>query len=310
MTRRTMLATAGMAVGAFALQPAVAGAALTVEEVAPGHFVHYGVHEMTAPGNLGAIANIGFVVGREAVAVIDTGGSPSVGAALLQSVRRVTDRPIRFVVNTHMHPDHLFGNGEFSGEGTRFVGHWRLESGLRARAESYLARLERELGEQELQRLELVRTDIAVQAPVTLDLGDRALELQAWPTAHTNNDLTVVDPTTGTIWTGDLVVRTRMPALDGSLLGWIEVLRELRQQTAATIVPGHGSAATSWKAAQGDLDRYLRQLKADVRSVIARFGTIGDAIETAVPQERDRWRLFDEYHGRNVTAAFAELEWS
>lgn len=304
-----MLAAAGMAVGAFALPPVAAGKALAVEEVAPGHFVHYGVHEMTAPSNLGAIANIGFVVGREAVAVIDTGGSPSVGAALLQSVRRVTDRPIRFVVNTHMHPDHLFGNGEFADDRTRFAGHWRLESGLRARSETYLARLQRQLGDEELRRLELVRTDIAVQSPATLDLGDRALELRAWPTAHTNNDLTVFDPATGAIWTGDLVVRTRMPALDGSLLGWIEVLSQLRQQPAAMIIPGHGAVARSWEAAQGDLDRYLRQLEADVREVIAGFGTIGDAIEIAVPQERERWRLFEEYHGRNVTAAFAELEW-
>ena len=83
--------------------PSVAGG-LAVNEVASGVFVHRGVHELASADNAGDIANIGFIVGEQAVAVIDDGGSPRVGAALREAVRRVTKLPIRYLILTHVHP--------------------------------------------------------------------------------------------------------------------------------------------------------------------------------------------------------------
>ncbi len=84
---------------------------LPVQEVAPGVFVHQGVHEELTEGYHGDIANIGFVVGKTAVAVIDTGGTLAVGQRLREAVRQVTDLPIAYVINTHVHPDHIYGDG-------------------------------------------------------------------------------------------------------------------------------------------------------------------------------------------------------
>ena len=104
-------------------------------EVASGIFFRCGVDEDATAANLGAIANIGFVIGRDAVAVFDPGGSFADGEHLLKAVRGRTRLPIRYVVLSHAHPDHVFGAQAFASEQPRFVGHEKLPGALAARGE-------------------------------------------------------------------------------------------------------------------------------------------------------------------------------
>ena len=84
---------------------------------------------------------------------------------------------------------------------------------------------------------------------LTIDLGGRTLELRAWPTAHTDTDLTVLDVATGTLFAGDLLFMERLPVVDGSLLGWLAVMDELEHSRRARVVPGHGPASAPWPEA-------------------------------------------------------------
>ncbi|MGV1014634.1 MAG: quinoprotein relay system zinc metallohydrolase 2 [Methyloceanibacter sp.] len=311
ITRQNFLLTAlGLAASPLLrCLPAEAAAGLEVTEVAPGVFVHQGRYEMQSPENCGDMANAAFVVGDEAVAVIDTLGSAVMGRELRAAIRAVTDKPIRYVINTHMHPDHVLGNAAFKADNPTFVGHYKMARGLASRADGYLAANKRMLGADAFAGSEIILPTLAVEDTLTLDLGGRSLMLEAQPTAHTDNDLIVTDTKTNTLFLGDLLFSVHVPTLDGSIKGWLALLDTLEKRQAARVVPGHGPHAMELPAALEPEQRYLATIAADVRRSIAEGKTLEDAAKTAGFSERDAWKLFDQYHVRNVTAAFAELEW-
>jgi quinoprotein relay system zinc metallohydrolase 2 len=285
-------------------------APLAVTEVASGIFVHQGVQAQSDAANGGDIANIGFVIGGDAVAIVDTGGTPAIGQALREAVRARTPAPIRYVINTHMHPDHVFGNAAFQQDHPVFIAHERFWPALVPRSNFYLHQLDAELGTAAAADARLFPPDRTVSDTGSLDLGGgRVLDLRAWPAAHTDNDLTVFDRRTGTLFTGDLVFAQRVPAIDGSGTGWLRALDDLAALPAVRAVPGHGPAVAPWPAVLEDERRYLSVLIADIRRIQHAGGTIEQASAEAAASERGRWLLFDDDNPRNAVSVFAELEW-
>lgn len=282
---------------------------ISLLEVAPGIFVHVGEYALVNAENHGDISNACLIIGSTSVAVIDTGGSYAVGKALRDAIGKITDKPVRYVINTHMHPDHVLGNAAFEGIGAEFVGHHKLPAALAARTDSYLRNARERLGDSGFAGTKIVMPTKLVTDTLDLDLGGRDLTLKARPTAHTDNDLTIFDKPTETFFLGDLLFSGHIPTLDGSIVGWLKLIPELMKENAARAIPGHGPKSMSWPDAILPEQRYLETIARDVRAMIKDGDTLEKAIATAGQSERGNWQLFDEHNGMNVTAAFTELEW-
>jgi len=287
---------------------AIAADTLAFKEVSDGVFVHHGIHEDLDDGYHGDIANIGFIVGSKGVAVIDSGGSLKVGKQLREAVKNVTTLPVLYVINTHVHPDHIFGNAAFLQDKPQFVGHEKLANAMALRKDAYMRSNETWLG-QDFAGSEIVQPTIAVKDSLNLDLGDRQLQLKAYPTAHTNTDITVLDNKTKTLWTGDLLFIERTPSIDGDIKGWLSAMQDLKSLSVTRIVPGHGPVMEAKQAPFSAQERYLTTLLADVRNSIKKGEPMEWAMETAASSERDHWQLFDTVNRRNVNLIYPALEW-
>lgn len=311
-------ATEAACVAALAARPpetaevprcAPVGTALDVDEIAPGVFVHRGQVAEPDTANLGDASNLGFVVGREAVAVIDTGSAAWMGEALWRAIRARTDLPVSHVILTHIHPDHVFGAAPFVAMGARVWGHEDFNRALADRAENYLESLDRDIGQGAMIGTKVPEVTAPVAGRAEIELGGRVLVLEAWPMAHTGTDLTVHDVATDTLFAGDLLFDTHLPALDGSLRGWRAVLEGLQARDLARVVPGHGGPVLGWPDGGAATARYLSVLERDTRAAIAAGARLGDAVLEIAAGEAAHWALFDAYNARNATVAFTELEW-
>jgi quinoprotein relay system zinc metallohydrolase 2 len=276
-------------------------------EVAPGIHIRHGVTQDADAENDDAIANIGCVIGRDAVAVMDPGGSLEDGESLRHAIRQVSTLPIRYVLMSHVHPDHVFGAAAFQPDRPIFVGHARLPQALALRGEYYRKTLNRILGPDRAGSV--VMPTQLVHDHAGLDLGGRTLELTAHSPAHTDCDVSVIDRQTGTLLTGDLLFVNRVPSLDGDLKGWLAQLAAMRALGQRHAVPGHGPVRVDWPGAAADMTRYLTVLLTETRQAIARNVPITQATQTVAQSERNRWKLFDAYNPRNVTVAYQQLEW-
>lgn len=283
------------------------GPAAVVTELAEGVFVRQGKTAIVFEDT--EVANVGFIVGERCVAVIDTGGSVEEGAALRCAIEtRAPSTPVCYVINSHVHPDHLLGNLAFKEPGVEFIGHHKLPRAMSILGGVFLERAEAQAGIK-LGPDYLIAPERTVGEEMAFDLGGRILRVKAYPSAHTDHDVSVFDDKTGTLWLADLLFMGHVPVLDASITGWIAVLEELRRLEVRHVVPGHGPVDGSWPEAMTDLLRYLSIVRDETRAAIARGDNLRSAQEGVAYSESPRWQLFDEYHQRNVARAYSELEW-
>jgi quinoprotein relay system zinc metallohydrolase 2 len=302
--RMTMLLAGWLAAGGVM----AADAALAMQEVAPGNYVHFGRHVTFEDPQHDDIANIGFIAGSKCVAVVDTGGSIKIGRQLRQAVRDKAKLPVCYVINTHVHVDHVLGNYAFRDDKPIFIGNAALAGAMDANREFFVKNFPEDLGAPPGPD-QVIGPDQGVENTLELDLGNKRLLLKAMPKAHTTADLTVLDESTSTLWTGDLLFRERIPSLDGSVLGWLKVIDGLKQQQVKLAIPGHGPVTNDLPGALDEERGYLQMLVDQVRGMIKQGVPMEVAMTRVGMPQAAQWQLWEQHHRRNVIRVFHELEW-
>jgi len=291
---------------------------LNVKKIADGVYVHYGKHENIYEGsNIGDIANLGFIIGDESIAVIDTGGSHQVGEALKLAIKKISKKPIKYVINTHVHQDHIFGNTAFISDETIIYGHFNLKKALQERGSQYIRQVSEAGDKVKGTRIIFPHRIIAETSPdqvkklsneITIDLGNRKLLLTSHATAHTYSDASVFDLKTKTFFVGDLVSDERAPTMDGLVKNWIKVLNEIEKIDFKIMVPGHGKIQID-NTALKKTRTYLQVLYDDVIDALKKDMPAEKVIKIAAQTEKDKWILFDRVNPGNVVRTFMRYEW-
>ena len=213
-------------------------------------------------------ANAGVIVGQNAALVVDTLISAKEADRLLTDIRKVTDKPIKYVVNTHYHLDHSFGNGQFAKLGATFIAQDSARDDF-AKAEAALAHPESYgLTRADLEGTTLRAPDITFSNALTIDLGGTVVQLVSYGHTHTDDSIVVLVPREKVLFTGDILFSHYHPYLaEGDLAQWGLALYELGQLPVEKIIPGHGPLSD--QSDLRDLRIYLERFDALARELCA-----------------------------------------
>lgn len=255
--------------------------------------------------NQGYMINSTVIVGNAGVILVDSGGTAEVGRHIATAVRRITDKPVTHVVNTHHHGDHYLGNVAFLG--ATFISSEKCRTMVLETGAEWVELMERDIGRR-LPATKPVAADVTYAEGTSTETQIHGVRLKFWVPkgSHTVGDLLVYLPDDKVLVAGDVLVSRVVPTLqDGFLKHWIATLDQMRALDITHFVPGHGSLMTA-----GDV--------AALRDTLARFHLgVRDGYRNGLSEAEIRktldlshWGRLERAYviGRNIHRAYIEVE--
>ena len=291
----------------------------TVKKIGEGIYAAIG----TDGGKAGS--NAGFIVGSNGVVVVDTFEDVAPAKDLLAEIRKITNLPIRFVVNTHYHLDHTGGNAVFAQAGATILAQRNLRGWLRTENLKFFGPNPKP--EQKAMVEALVLPDETYSDAVDIYLGTRQIQVR-YMLGHTGGDSVVTVPDADVVFAGDLVWQKHLPNLiDATTSDWVKTLDKLlADHPAGTFVSGHGDVATV--ADVRDFHDYLVTLRDAVAKAQAAGKSDQALVDAVLPQLQEKygkdcpapsadkkpsaptatcWGFFGPFSKRNIMQTGAEL---
>lgn len=276
-----------------------------IEPLAPGVWRITGDNVAVSAENQGAIVNTGIISTGEGVIVIDPGPNQRRAVVINELIRTVTKEPVRWIIDTHPHPENVLGNSGFPQ--AQIIASEATAEQMRGRCSLCLQRLVDQLGTSTMQGTVIRLPSTFVADGQTLLLGQRRLRFLVFAHAHSHGDTAVVLPEAGIVFAGGLLNDRRVPDLrEAALDGWITALDVLQGLAMPLIVPGHGKATDSM--AIGRFASYLTDLKTACDSDIARHGDAASSADRLDLAHYADWAEYSQQHRLNVARIYQERE--
>jgi glyoxylase-like metal-dependent hydrolase (beta-lactamase superfamily II) len=271
-----------------------------------------------AQQNEGHTSNAGFVVTSDGVVVFDALGTPSLGWNLLQAIRKITDKPVRYNVVSHYHADHIYGLQAFKDHSSSVIV-------AQERATEYRED-EQTSGERADQRLDqrraalapwvdattrVVPPDITFKQKATLYLGGKRFVLLYAGPAHSASDSMMFVEPDGVLFAGDVVQNSRIPFMnadDVDTANWLRSLDEVAKLEPKFIIPGHGRPSTSAKEAIAFTRDYITYVRAAMGKAAADWTDFDAAYDQTDWSAYKDLPAFDANNRGNAYRIFLEME--
>lgn len=278
-----------------------------------------GVYAAVSGDGSKAGSNAGFIVGPNGVVVVDTFQDVAPAKELLAEIRKVTNVPIRFVVNTHYHLDHTGGNAVFSEAGATIVAQRNLRGWLRTENLKFFGQNPKPEAKARVEAL--VLPDMVYTDAVDIYLGSRLVQVR-YMLGHTGGDSVVIVPDANVVFGGDLIWQKHLPNLiDATTTAWVKTLEDLvAQHPSATFVSGHGDIATAQDVR--DFHDYLVFLRGAISKAQSEGKEGQQVVDAVLPQVQEKygacdppanssgkcWGFFKAFVNRNILQTAAELK--
>jgi len=271
--------------------------------IAKNSYYFYGKEEYFSAQNGGNIANSAFIITKNSVILIDTGSSYQYGNQIKKQISKLTNNPIKYIINTHHHPDHFLGNNAF--EKSDIYASKFTQDEISKNGELYIMNLNN-LVQKAMQGTKTKAPNIHLKTK-ELNIDDYILEILYFD-GHTSSDVAIYDKQTKVLYSSDLIFNKRALATPhANLKKWIKSLKELKKIDFKILVPGHGKIATSKKVINENI-AYLEYLHNTFKNSANSGLDIFEILEQKVPKEFKDYSMFEEEFERSVINLYPKYE--
>jgi glyoxylase-like metal-dependent hydrolase (beta-lactamase superfamily II) len=286
----------------------------------PGTDIFYTIGHSGVPGssNAGHTSNAGFIVTAEGVVVFDALGTPSLGWAMLQKIRAVTDKPVRFVVISHYHADHIYGLEAFRDHTdavivaqTRALDYTSDGNIDDEKALPRLAQRREVLAPWVDSKTRIVEPGLVFRDLAEIRLGSHSFQLRYAGPAHSLSDLTMLVMPERVLFAGDIVQNGRIPFMASAAVNtenWLAALDSLGVMQPRVILPGHGRPSGNVEEAIAFTRDYIRHLRKFGSEAVATWTSFEDAYAKADWSAYRDLPAFDASNHGNAYRVFLEAE--
>jgi glyoxylase-like metal-dependent hydrolase (beta-lactamase superfamily II) len=263
-----------------------------------------------ATDNAGFVSNAGFVVTGEGVVVFDALGTPALGERLLETIRSVTDRPVKYVVLSHFHADHAYGLQVFADLGAEILASPGARDYLSADiAGERLAERRQSLAPWVNAQTRLVIPDLFIDGDHRFTLGQHEFVVSNLGAAHSEGDMTLYVEPDNVLFSGDIIFEGRIPFLgSANTRNWLATLRRMQETKVAALIPGHGPAREDPREMLALTTRYLAYVREQMGRAVEDWVPFDEAYEQTDWDQFMEYPAFLEANRRNAYAVYLSLE--